>query len=201
MAQQPSKWVVLTVLRFLPAMPLFRKGMRCSRIWRVLPIVHSLLEPTCAQVSAQWRMNNNLDYYQNNVVFIKQETCPSQEKQKMEFWWLLGSHLGMWVDYLMRMACPFFFHVAEAHDIQDEPHIAPSSPTGDWTQGFVNAGEALPSESLSYVYAVSGRPLSPFPRSLNARWSAASKAPSQFQLSLIVWEARPVNSPAHNWTH
>lgn len=79
-----ARATVWTVLMFLPAISLFRKGMRCSRIWWMLPIVHSFLEATYTQVSAQWRMNNHLDYYLNNVGFIKQ-TCPGQEKQKVDF--------------------------------------------------------------------------------------------------------------------
>lgn len=61
----------------------------------MLSIVHSFLEPTCTQVSAQWRMDNNLDFHLNNAVFIKRETCPNQEKQKIGFWWLLSLHLGL----------------------------------------------------------------------------------------------------------
>lgn len=59
------------------------------------------------RVSAQWRVNNNLGDEQNNVVFIKLEACPRPEKQKIEFWWLLSTHLGTRVDYLMRVALPF----------------------------------------------------------------------------------------------
>lgn len=108
-AQLPGvNCVVLANLPFLPAPSLFRKGMRCSRIWWTLSIVHSSLEPTCAQASAQRRMDNNLDCCLNNAVFIKPETCPNEEKQKIEFWWLRSIHLGTWVDYLMRMDLPFF---------------------------------------------------------------------------------------------
>lgn len=63
---------------------------------------------------SQRRINNNLDDEQNNVVFIKLETCPRPEKRKIEFWWLLSTHLGMRTDYSMQMALS---HVAEAHGI------------------------------------------------------------------------------------
>lgn len=46
-------------------------------------------------------MDNSRDYYLNNVVFIKQETYPSQKKQKIEVWWLGSIRLGMGVAYSM----------------------------------------------------------------------------------------------------
>lgn len=99
--------VVLTVLRFLPAASLFRKVWDTA-IWWMRSFVHSSLEPTCTWVSAQRRVNNNLDDEQNNVVFINLETCPRPEKEN---WVLVASQHSPGGGWL------FLSHMAEAHGV------------------------------------------------------------------------------------
>lgn len=151
--------VVLTVLRFLPAASLFRKVWDAA-VWRMRFFVHSSLEPT-----AQWRVNNNLEDEQNNVVFMKLETCPRPEKQKIEFWWLLSTHLGMRADYLMWRFMAFRMSLTQL----------PPASTGDWTRDLVNVVQTLlrSTPALQWgLYFLVGWYHPSLP-SLNARWSAA----------------------------